>query len=97
MAASWDEMEARAVRTRAHAEIRCIEEERHMASLKANRPDLHLALLDYNGKRKRSLKMLEKARELAQVARLSERSVRQHQTESRAGTSQDAMLDTSPD
>ena len=97
MAASWDEMEARAVRTRTHAEIRRIEEEKHMASLKAHRPDLHLALLDYDGKRKRSLKMVEKARQLAQTARLSDTSDKKHQAEGRAGTAQVGMLDTSPD
>ena len=56
------------MRARTHAEIRRIEEEMHMASLKAHRPDLHLALLGYDGKRRRSLKMIERARELAQIA-----------------------------
>ena len=50
------------MRTRALAEIRYIEEEKHKASLKVHRPDIHLALANNNGKRKRSLKMVEKAR-----------------------------------
>ena len=62
MAASWDQMEAQAVRTKTHTEIHRIEEEKHMAYLKQQRPDLHQALHDYNGKRRRSLKMVEKAR-----------------------------------
>ena len=72
-------MEAQVVRGRIHAEIRRIEEKKHMASLKAHRPDLHLALLDYDGKRRRSLKMVEKARELAEIARLKETSDKQDQ------------------
>jgi hypothetical protein len=55
-------MEAQAVRRKAHAEIRRIEEEMYMESVNEQRPDLHLGLVDYNGKRKRSLKMVEKAR-----------------------------------
>ena len=53
------------MRGKTHAEIRHIEEEKHMASLRVHRPELHLALQGYNGKSKRSLKMVEKARELA--------------------------------
>ena len=97
LAASWDKMEACAVRTRTHAEIRRIEEEMHMASLKAHRPELHLAQLDYDGKRKRSLKMVEKARQLALASRLSETSGKQHQVENRVGTAEVDILDNSSD
>lgn len=85
------------MRARAHAEIRRIEEEMHMASLKEHRPDLHLSLLDYNGKRKRSLKMVEKARQLAQTGRLSENSDKQHHAGSRCATAQFDILDNSAD
>jgi len=68
-----------------------------MASLKAHRPELHLAQLDYDGKRKRSLKMVEKARQLALASRLSETSGKQHQVENRGGTAQVDILDISSD